>query len=151
MSIDWLKYWHCRSGGNSSIKECRHKETHNPQSDEGSSDCAQPGVTTKRLSYTVQKTCASARTNERVISTGGTRVGVCLPEGQSLLSHYQYSGVRVTQKSVFNCNFQSIMQIQIDVSDVKRLSSAITLEGIYLPLICFCHYKLRINAVLFLA
>lgn len=55
------------------------------------------------------------------------------------------------QKRVFNCNSQSIMQIQIDVSDVKCLSSAITLEGIYLLLICFCHYKLRINTVLFLA
>lgn len=82
---------------------------------------------------------------------GGAWMGVCLPEVQSFFNYYRYSGIHVTQKSMFNCNCQSIMQIQIDVLDVKCLSSAITLEGTYLLLICFCHYKLRINIVLFLA
>lgn len=97
--------------------------------------------------------CVCLHVQASALCLGGwVRVGVCLPEVQSLLNHYQYSCVSVTKKKkVFNCNSQSIMQIQIDVSDVKCLSSAITLEGIYLLLICFCHYKLRINTVLFLA
>ena len=82
---------------------------------------------------------------------GGGMYGCVFTKSTVIFESLSVFRCKCDQKRVFNCNSQSIMQIQIDVSDVKCLSSAITLEDIYLLLICFCHYKLRINTVPFLA
>lgn len=149
MSTDWPKYWPCPSGGNSSIKEDRHKETHNPWGDRGSFDYAQPWATYQNA---LEHTCVCICTCKQVHISMGRGPAPCVFTRSTVIFEsllvFRY---KCDQKRMFNCNSQSIMQIQIDVSDVKCLSNAITLEGIYLLLICFCHYKLRINTVLFLA